>query len=139
LALLSANVQSTPLIFLKFKTSLIMVLSFVGQKIIAKIEVHCEAEQLAKNQRKFDFVETHRKLLKTTIEGLGMISGIECIVKIFTNVCCVVTAFFDIDGSNTVQFLYSMCIKTVNFVKHLKFIQWHATICACVPQLPFIF
>ncbi len=64
-----------------------------------------------------------------------MISGMECIVKIFANVCCDVMAFFDIDGSNPVLLLYSVCIKTINFVKHLDFIQCHAIVCTRVPQL----
>jgi hypothetical protein len=68
-----------------------------------------------------------------------MITGMECIVKICTNVCCVVTALFDIDGSNPVLLLHSMCIKTIDFVKSLDFIQWHAIVHACFPQLPFIF
>jgi hypothetical protein len=72
----------------------------------------------------------HRKILKTTIKGLGMISGMECVVKICANVCCVVTAFFDIDGSNPVPLLYSVCIKTIEIVKSLDFIQWHAIVCA---------
>ncbi len=85
-ALLSANFQCTSLNSLKFETSLVTMLSFIGQSNIAKIEAHCEAEQLAKNKCEFDFIDTHRKVLKTTIEGLGMISGMECIVKICTNV-----------------------------------------------------
>ena len=100
---------------------------------------HREAEQHAKNEREFDFVEMHCKILKTTIEGLGMISGMECVVKICANVCCVVTAFVDIDGSNPVPLLYSVCIKTIDFVKSLDFIQWHAIVRARVPQLPFIY
>jgi hypothetical protein len=132
-ALLTANVHRTSLDSLKFETSSITMLTFVGQNDVAKIEAHREAEQLAKNEREFDFVEEHRKILKTTIEGLGMISGMECIVKICANVFCVVTAFFDINGSNPVPFLYSLCIKTIDFVKHLDFIR------ARVLQLPFIF
>jgi hypothetical protein len=93
---------------LKFETSLVMMLSFVGQNDIAKIKAHREAEQLAKNKREFDFIDMHCKVLKTTIEGLGMIAGMECIVKICTNVCCIVTALFDIDGRNHVLLLYSM-------------------------------
>ncbi len=115
------------------------MLSFVGQNDIAKIEAHCEAEQLAKNKREYDFVDTHCRVLKTTIKGLGMIPGMECIIKICTNVCCIVPALFDIDGSNPVLLLYSVCIKTINFVKSLDFIQWHVIVHACVPQLPFIF
>jgi len=135
-ALLTGNFQRTPLDSLKFETSSDTILTFVSQNDSAKIEAHCEAEQLAKNECEFDFVEAHHKILKTTIEGLGTISGMECIVKICVNVSCVVTAFFDIDGSNPVPLLYSVCIKTIDFVKHLDFIQWHATVKARVPQLP---
>ena len=66
-ALLTANVQRTSLDSLKFETSSITMLTFVGQNNVAKIEAHREAEQLAKNEREFDFVEAHRKILKTTI------------------------------------------------------------------------
>jgi len=48
-ALLTANVQRTSLDCLKFETSSITMLSFVGQNDVAKIEAHREAEQLAKN------------------------------------------------------------------------------------------
>jgi hypothetical protein len=127
-AFLATNFQRTPLNSLKFETSLITILSFVGQDGLAKLKAHCKAEQQAKNEREFNFVETHCKLLKTTIKGLGMISRMECIVKICNNVCCVVTALFDIDGSNPVPLPFSMCIKTINFVKGLNFIQWHAIV-----------
>jgi hypothetical protein len=136
-AFLATNFQCTPLDSLKFETSLITILSFVGQDNLAKLKAHREAEQQAKNEHGFDFVETHCKLLKTTIEGLGMISRMECVVKICANVCCVVTTLFDIDGSNPVLLLFSMCIKMINFVKNLDFIQWHGIVCARVSQLPF--
>ncbi len=129
-AFLATNFHCTPLDSLKFETSSITSLSFVGHDNFAKLKVHCKAEQHAKNECEFDFVETHRKLLKTTIEGLGMISGMEWVVKICANVCCVVTAFSDINGSNPVPLLYSVCIKMIDFVKSLNFIQWHAIVCA---------
>ena len=43
-ALLTANVQRTSLDSLKFETSSITMLSFVGQNDVAKIKAHCEAE-----------------------------------------------------------------------------------------------
>jgi hypothetical protein len=136
---LSSNDQQTPLDSLKFETSLVTILSFVGQNNIAKIELHCETEQLAKNKREFDFINTHCKALKTTIEGLGMITGMVCILKICANICCIITALFHIDGNNPVPILYSVCIKTIDFVNHLDLIQWHASVRNCIPQLPFIF
>jgi hypothetical protein len=136
---LATNFQCTPLNSLKFEMSSITILSLVGQDDFAKLEAHCEAEQQAKNECEFNFVETHCKLLKTTIKDLGKISRMECVVKIWANVCCVITVFFDFDGSNPVPLLYSVCIKTIDFVKSLNFIQWHAIVRAQVPQLPFIF
>ena len=55
---ITANIQRTPLESLKFETSSVTILSFVGQNDIAKIEPHREAEQLAKNECEFDFVDT---------------------------------------------------------------------------------
>jgi hypothetical protein len=136
---ISANFQCNHLDLLKFETSSVTMLSFVGQNNTAKIKAHREAEQLAKNKHEFDFMDTHCKFLKTTIKSLGMITGMECFVKICTNVCCIVTALFDIDGSNPVPLLYSVCIKTIDFVKSLDFIQWHAIMHAHISQLPFIF
>jgi hypothetical protein len=46
-AFISANFQHTSLNSLEFKTSLVTMLSFVGQNNIAKIEAHPEAGQLA--------------------------------------------------------------------------------------------
>jgi hypothetical protein len=86
---------------------------------IARVEAHREAEQIAKNKREFDFIETHHKVLKTTIEGLGKITSMDCIVKICANVCCVITAFFNIRPGNPVR--------------------WHAEARGDVPQLPYIF
>jgi hypothetical protein len=120
-AFIFSNFQRTPLDSLKFETSSVTMLSFVGENNIAKFEARCKAGQLAKNEHEFNFIYMHCKVLKTTIEGLGMITGMECIVKICANVCCVVTALFDIDGSNPVWLLYSACIKTIDFVKSLIF------------------
>jgi hypothetical protein len=63
-ALLSCNVQRSNLDSLNFETSLITILSFVGQSDITKVEAYREAEQIAKNEREFDFIESHRKVLK---------------------------------------------------------------------------
>ena len=68
-----------------------------------------------------------------------MITGMECVVKIYVNVCCTITALFDIDRTNPAPLFYSVCIKTIVFVKSLDFIKWHATVHTRVPQLPFIF
>ena len=138
-ALLSCNIQRSNLDSLNFETSSITILSFVGQSDIAKVEAYREAEQIAKNEREFDFIESHRKVLKTTIEGLGKITSMDCIVKICANVCCVITALFDIQPGNPVPLLYQVSIKMIGFIKHLDFIRWHADVRESVPQLPYIF
>jgi hypothetical protein len=68
LALMSTNLQQTPLNSLKFVTSLIMISIFVVQNDITKIKAHCEAEQVAKNKHNFDFVEAHCKLLRPPLK-----------------------------------------------------------------------
>ncbi len=77
--------------------------------------------------------------MKTTIEGLGKIYSMDCIVKICANVCCVITALFDIRAGNPVPLLYSVCIETIEVVKHPEFIKWHSKVHDKVPQLPYIF
>jgi hypothetical protein len=133
-ALLSCNVQRTGLDSMNFETSSITILNFVKQSDKAKLKAHCEAEQITKNMHEFDFIKSHRKALKTTIKGLGKITSMECIVKIWANVCCVITAFFDIRPGNPVPLLYSICIKTIEFIKNLDFIRWHAEVREDVPQ-----
>jgi len=81
---------------LNYETNSITILSFVAQNDLVKVNAHRDAKQFARNEREFDFVESHRKAIKTTIEGLGKIQNMECIVKICANICCVTTAIFDI-------------------------------------------
>ncbi len=83
---LACNVQRTGLDSLNFETSSITILSFVEQSNIAKVEENREAKQIVRNEREFDFIETHRKALKPTIKGLGKITSAECIVKICANI-----------------------------------------------------
>jgi hypothetical protein len=77
--------------------------------------------------------------LKTTIEGLGKITSMDCIVKICKNIYCVITELFDIQPDNQVLLLYQVSIKMIGFIKHLDFIRWHADVRESVPQLPYIF
>jgi len=53
--------------------------------------------------------------------------------------CCVTTALFDIRAGNPVPLLYSICIKTIEVIKHPNFIKWYTEVHDKVPQLPFIF
>ena len=138
-ALLGANFLRSNLESLNYETNSITILSFVAQNDLAKVNAHRDAEQVARNEREFDFVESHRKAIKTTIEGLGKIQNTECIVKICANICCVITAIFDIRAGNPVPLLYSVCIKTIEVTKHPDFLKWHAEVHKKVPQLPYIF
>ena len=138
-ALISSNFQRTNLDSLNYETNSITVLTFVAQNDMEKVNASREVEQVARNKRAFDFVESHRKALKTTIEGLGRIHSMDCIVKICANICCVTTALFDIRAGNPIPLLYSVCIKTIKVIKHPDFIKWHTEICDKVPQLPYIF
>jgi hypothetical protein len=70
-----------------------------------------------------------------TIEGLGKITSMDCIVKIYVNLCCVITVLFDILPGNSVPFLYKICIKTIGFIKHLDFIRWYEDVRKSIPQL----
>jgi hypothetical protein len=137
-ALLSYNFKQTSLDSLNYETNSITILSFVKQSDIGKINAYCEVEQIAKNKCKFNFVEFHRKALKTTIEGLGKISRMECIVKICTNICCVITALIDVRPGNPVPLFYAVCIKTIECIKHPNFIKWHNNVNERVPHLPCI-
>jgi hypothetical protein len=63
----------------------------------------------------------------------------DCIVKICTNLCCVITALFDIRPSNPVPLPYAIGIKTVKCIKHPEFIKWHNNVTIRVPQLLYIY
>jgi hypothetical protein len=138
-ALLGANFLRNNLESLNYETNSITILSFVAQNDLEKIIAQRDAEQVARNEREFDFVESHRKAIKATIEGLGKIQNMECIVKICANISCVITAIFDIRAGNPIPLLYSVCIKTIEVIKHPDFIKWHAEVREKVPQLPYIF
>ena len=138
-ALLSANFSRNNLESLNYESNSITVLTFVAQNDVAKVNAHRDAEQVSKNEREFDFIDSHRKAIKTTIEGLGKIHSMDCIVKICANICCVITAIIDIRAGNPIPLLYSTCIKTIEVTKHPDFMKWHAEVSNKVPQLPYIF
>jgi hypothetical protein len=49
------------------------------------------------NERALDMSDAHKTKAETTIEGLGKIENIYCIVKIAANICGFIHAFFDIE------------------------------------------
>jgi hypothetical protein len=81
-AILACNFQRTNLDSLNFETSSITILMFIGQSDAARVDTSREAKQVATNEHEFDFIDAHCKALKTTIEGLGKITSIDCTVKI---------------------------------------------------------
>ncbi len=97
-------------------SNIFWLIQFVGMRI-------ARTSKLQKNEHKFNFVKSHCKVLKTRVKGLGKISNMDCIIKICTNLCCVITAFFDVWMENPVFLLYSICIKMVEVIKHPKFIK----------------
>ncbi len=138
-AILNCNFQQTNLDLLSFETSSIRTLSFVNQNDSARVEEYHEDEQLAQNEHVFNIIEVHWKTLKSTIKGLGKITSMDYIVKISANLCCIITALFDIQPGNLVPVLYLTCIKMIEFIKHLDFIRWHMDVKENVPQLPYIY
>ena len=124
---------------MSYKKNSITILSIVGQSDLRKVNAYHEAEQVARNKHKFDFVESHCKALKTDIEGLGKINNMDCMIKICANVCCVITALFYVWTENPVPLLYSICIKTIEVIKHSKFIKWYNDVHDKVPQLQYFF
>jgi hypothetical protein len=60
-ALISSNFQRTNLDSLNYETNSITVLTFVAQNDMEKVNASREVEQVARNKRAFDFVESHRK------------------------------------------------------------------------------
>jgi len=59
-------------------------------------------------------------------------------MKICANICSVITAIIDIRAGNPIPLLYSVCIKSIEVIKHPEFIKWHAEVREKVPQLPYI-
>jgi hypothetical protein len=104
-AILNCNFQQMNLDSLNFEMSSIIILSFVSQNDSAKANKYCEAKQLAQNECVFDIIEAHQKTLKSVIEGLGKITSMDCIVKISSNVCCIIMALFDIQPCSPVLVL----------------------------------
>jgi hypothetical protein len=68
----------------------------------------------------------HTARMITHLLGLSKITGMDCIVIFYANVCCVITTLLDIQLGNPVLWFDQVCIKTIGFIKHLDFIHWLA-------------
>jgi hypothetical protein len=82
--------------------------------------------------------EAHRTKAKTTIEGLGKIESMQCIMRIAANVCGFIHAFFDIE-KDPKPFVYQLCIKTIDCITQQNFTRWYNANKSCMPHLPYYF
>jgi hypothetical protein len=96
-AWLNANFQRLNLELLLFESNAITILTFVSQNDSAKLLALLTSEENARNEWALDMSEAHRTKAKTTIEGIGKIESMQCIVRIAANVCGFIRAFFDIE------------------------------------------
>ena len=80
--------------------------------------------------------EAHRTKAKTTIEGLGKIESMQCIVRIAANVCGFVRAFFDVEKGMQ-PFIYQLCIKTIDCITQQEFTRWYNANKSRMPHLPY--
>ena len=72
-------------------------------------------EENVQNERALDMMDTHKTKAKTTVEGLGKIENIYCLVKIGANICGFIRAFFDIE-SGTRPVIYELCIQIMDCI-----------------------
>jgi hypothetical protein len=90
------------------------------------------------NERALDMTDTHKTKAKTTIEGLGKIKNIYCILKIAANICGFIRAFFDIE-SGTRPVIYKLCIQIMDCITQQDFTHWHSANKEHLPHLPYLF
>jgi hypothetical protein len=81
-AWLNANFQQSNLESLLIKRNAITILTFVSQNDSAKLLALCTSEENARNEWALDMSEAHQTKVKTTIEGLGKIESMQCIIRI---------------------------------------------------------
>ena len=135
---LNANFQKSNLDSLSFETNAITVLSFVSQNDTERLTAVRLLEENEKNERSYDFLDVHKTKAKATIEGLGRIEGIDCIVKICANICGFIRSFFDIEKGKR-PIIYDLCVKTIDCITHQEFNRWHAVNAKQLAHLPYIF
>jgi hypothetical protein len=137
-AWLNANFQRSNLESLLFESNAITILTFVSQNDSAKLLASRTSEENARNEWALDMSEAHRTKAKTTIEGLGKIESMQCIVRIAANVCGFVRAFFDVEKGMQ-PFIYQLCIKTINCITQQEFTCWYNANKSRMPHLPYYF
>jgi hypothetical protein len=123
---------------LLFETNAITILTFVSQNDSAKLLASRTAEDNARNEWAIEMTESHCTKAKTTIEGLGRIESMQCIVRIAANVCGFIRAFFDVE-KGAKPFIYQLCIKTINCITQQDLTRWYNANKTCMPHLPYYF
>jgi len=119
-AWLNANFQRSNLESLLLESKAITILTFVSQNDSAKLRASRTSEENDRNEWVLEMSEAHRTKAKTTIEGLGKIELMQCIVRIAVNVCGFVRAFFDVKKGMQ-PFIYQLCIKTIDCITQQEF------------------
>ena len=137
-AWLNANFQRSNLESLLFESNAITILTFVSQNDSAKLLASRTSEENARNEWALEMSEAHRTKAKTTIEGLGKIESMQCIVRIAANVCGFVRAFFDVEKGMQ-PFIYQLCIKTIDCITQQEFTRWYNANKSRMPHLPYYF
>jgi hypothetical protein len=95
-------------------------------------------EENVQNERALDMTDNHKTKAKMTVEGLGKIKNIYCIVKIAANICGFIRAFFDIE-SGTCPVIYKLCIQIMDCITQQDFTHWHSANKEHLPHLPYLF
>ncbi len=137
-AWLNANFQQSNLESLLFESNAITILTFVSQNDSAKLLASRTSEENARNEWALKISEAHRTKAKTTIEGLGKIESMQCIVRIAANVCGFVRAFFDAKKGMQ-PFIYQLCIKTIDCITQQEFTCWYNANKSRMLHLPYYF
>ena len=114
-AWLNANFQRSNLELLLFETNAITIHTFVSQNDSANLLALCISEENAHNEWVLDMSKAHQTKAKTTIEGLGKIKSMQCIIRIAANSCGFICAFFNVKKGEQ-PFIYPVCIKTIDCI-----------------------
>ena len=137
-AWLNANFQRSNLESLLFESNAITILTFVSQNDSAKLLASRTSEENACNEWALEMSKAHRTKAKTTIEGLGKIESMQCIVRIAANVCGFVRAFFDVEKGMQ-PFIYQLCIRTIDYITQQELTRWYNANKSRMPHLPYFF
>jgi hypothetical protein len=137
-AWLNANFQRSNLESLLFESNAITGLSFVSRNDSTKLRVARMLEENIQNEKDLDMSDTHKTKAKTTVEGLGKIENVHCIVRIAANICGFIRAFFDVE-KGTWPLIYELCIQIMDCITQQDLTHWYNVNKERMPQLPYYF